>query len=358
MNAKVISNNCETDQRGNVEVALTFSPEQIHLQHTPFGTIIEGEGFDPYGEPGEPAFPACFIRVAIPTESKQVTLNVESRNVAVLSDKPVIVSPVFERRVGNGYLPPKPSGHCLDEKTTRALGNRKNNDSSAIPSKRMVSQPNFAAYEKQFQTPYPLATITSQTILAGSSIVAIRVMPVHYDTQGRLVLRTDMQITVRFGDLELRDSPDKERQRVIHVTPNSLDQHNHLIDSYKDSVINGNDLHRVPEGIGPFRIQVSYLILTDNNSWDPNRIAPLDAIGDLVSEFEKLAVWKRRKGLTARSRDGNPNRKRPLRRFHDRCARFTRGASEFSEVCAAQLGCAMVASGRRLQHHTGTLRGG
>src|SRR5205085_985258 len=47
-------------------------------------------------------------------------------------------------------------------------------------------------------------------------------------------------------------------------------------------------------------IQVSYLILTDNNSWDPNRIAPLDPIGDLASEFEKLAVWKRRKGLTAR----------------------------------------------------------
>ena len=42
------------------------------------------------------------------------------------------------------------------------------------------------------------------------------------------------------------------------------------------------------------------MIITDNQKWDPVTITPTAPVGDLVTTFQKLVNWKRRRGLTAR----------------------------------------------------------
>ena len=46
--------------------------------------------------------------------------------------------------------------------------------------------------------------------------------------------------------------------------------------------------------------EVDYLIITDNNEWDSASMTPGAAVGNMVAEFQKLANWKRQRGLRTR----------------------------------------------------------
>lgn len=303
MKTTLVSKDCDAPRTGPVEVAIAISPEQLRLRETPFGAQVDGEGYDPFGEPGGPAFPARFVRVVVPnTTSHAISLTVEASKVAVLSENPVVLAPLPDLQVGNGSQPKEPSSPCLEKDAVTRMKSRQETQGSAIPSKRAVTEPNLAEYRKRFEQPYPVAEITSITTLGESNVVAIRIMPVHYDGQGRLVVHTEIKLTIRAGEAP-NDSllfANPRARATIQAVPVSVDQHNHLVETFRDTVINPNALQRIPDFKVPILVQATCLIITDNNTWDAKRITPVDPVGDLVTEFEKLAAWKRLKGLTAR----------------------------------------------------------
>ena len=48
-------------------------------------------------------------------------------------------------------------------------------------------------------------------------------------------------------------------------------------------------------------LPAEYLVITDNRTWNPETIAPTGSVmGDMAPEFERLADWKRSRGLTTK----------------------------------------------------------
>jgi hypothetical protein len=90
---------------------------------------------------------------------------------------------------------------------------------------------------------------------------------------------------------------------------NSKSQAKRLIDLARSLVVNPDLVEDYSVLFSNLITNVDYLIITDNNRWDYRRreggqpfvpLGPIEGGGDLISVFNHLADWKRRRGLNAR----------------------------------------------------------
>ena len=141
-------------------------------------------------------------------------------------------------------------------------------------------------YAERESWPGPLAAVVGESPTAGVRLVRVRVSPVEWrPREEALVLHAalDVEVVYRGGG------------RIV--------AHN-----YGEAEVLAGLRHRVenPDAIAPARPvpprQISsapYLIVTDNHRWVPGLFAPDLPVGDMVSEFQRLADWKTKKGLKA-----------------------------------------------------------
>ena len=109
------------------------------------------------------------------------------------------------------------------------------------------------------------------------------------------MLQTQLEIAVALVALNEHDSARKKQIR-FHSRQQAL----RWTELTASRVINPSDVARFGDHLG-FIAHADYLIITSNNTWDATAIAPTgDGIDNVVAEFERLASWKRKKGLSAK----------------------------------------------------------
>lgn len=218
--------------------------------------------------PGDADLPYFVKLVALPRGAKVVDVRVRSRESQVVPDVPLVAwaqpgwpgqtppgEPPAERGAEPYYPPPPAIGPALD-------------------------------YAERESWPGPLAAVVGESPTAGIRLVRVRVSPVEWrPREEALVLHAalDVEVVYRGGG------------RIV--------AHN-----YGEAEVLAGLRHRVenPDAIAPARPvpprQISsapYLIVTDNHRWVPGLFAPGLPVGDMVSEFQRLADWKTKKGLKA-----------------------------------------------------------
>lgn len=218
--------------------------------------------------PGDADLPYFIKLVALPQGAQIVDVRARSRESQVVPDVPLVAwaQPAWPGQTAPGdppaepaadpYYPPRPAvGPALD-------------------------------YADRESWPGTLATVAGESPNAGIRLLRVRVTPVEWrPREETLVLHTALDVEVVFrggGPIVARSYGEAEalaglRRRVEN-----------------------------PEAIAPARPMpprqvdsAPYLIVTDDHRWVPNVFAPGAPVGDMVSEFQRLADWKTQKGLKA-----------------------------------------------------------
>jgi hypothetical protein len=149
-------------------------------------------------------------------------------------------------------------------------------------------------------------------------IASVIVRPVVISEEGIPVLRTEITVTI------IVDDENDERQVEVSKTYRQQQQQQQQHDKVTDAenvrftspaqaerwvaltrsrVINPAAVIDIGRNIGRYLGGAEYLIITDNQRWNSQTVQPAGALagsGDMVAEFERLAAWKRAKGLSAR----------------------------------------------------------
>jgi hypothetical protein len=148
-------------------------------------------------------------------------------------------------------------------------------------------------------------------------IASILVRPVVLSENGVLSLHTELTISIILEDTNKIEKESKLQQgqrkpedkiadgEAANARFTSPAQAQRWVELTRSWVINPAAVIDVGGIIGRYLGGAEYLIITDNQKWNAESIqptGPLDADGgtDMVAEFERLAAWKRAKGLSAR----------------------------------------------------------
>ena len=122
--------------------------------------------------------------------------------------------------------------------------------------------------------------------------MTLRLNPVQLLPDGHLEFSRVIEL-----DIILRPDPDsKPSERPEHIVSRAQAQRQialtRLTVANRDAVIDYSDLYPI------LNLGTDYLIITDNQYWDAATITPIGTVGgDLVAAFERLATWKRQRGL-------------------------------------------------------------
>ena len=101
-------------------------------------------------------------------------------------------------------------------------------------------------------------------------------------------------------DAYLRDvHPDELRPKPEPVVTSRIHARK-LADLARSEVINTDSIKDLGHYWPSFELPADYLIITDNQAWDADAITPGTAIPGMVAAFERLAVWKRSRGVSTK----------------------------------------------------------
>jgi Peptidase family C25 len=294
------------DRSGAVQVRATFEEDQLRVRETPFGLALELEGCTTFGLPGEPALPRTSIHVAVPEGMWPTGVEVEQERVVRLTDEPTPVMPVQPLRPGvaqhDGGRPPD------DDEDDFVV--------EPFPAPPLVP-PDPELYAQAAKDPRT-ARPTGLSQIGRTPIIRIELRPVRLTEAGLLELTTELELRVTYGPRpKERLSPEELKRLLEEKGVRDLDfdrleplpepktvsrgQARRNAELARSLVVNHELVHD-DWRIYPFLdLPAEYLIITDNQTWDANAIAPMGSVaGDMVAEFFRLADWKRSRGLTTK----------------------------------------------------------
>ncbi len=279
----------KVEQLGSDRQALSFSlhfdPESVRVVETPFGHVLDLPDGVADGEPGGPAIPVVVLEVALPPGARIANVAVEAEGVTVLL-KEGLVAPRQPAAPGVRRCPPP-------------LPLREDGLVRPWASPPFVP-PNPKLYDRAVALGMERAQITRVDDSGPQPIAALVVRPLTLDSRGQLTLARQLRVTVQLtppgDDARSGDAPSGASGF------SSGAQARRWTELVRSRVVNTKDVLDIGAG---FRWELfgsaEYLIITDNVAWSERPVARGAALdGDLVAEFERLAAWKRTKGLTAR----------------------------------------------------------
>ena len=294
------------DRRGVVQVRATFDEDQLRVRETPFGLALELEGCTTFGLPGEPALPRTSIHVAVPEGMWPTGVEVEQERVVRLTDEPAFVLPVQPLRPGVDYEQPPPR-HDEDDDDFEV---------EPFPAPPLVP-PDPELYAQAAKDPR-VARPTGLSQIGRTPIIRIELRPVRLTDAGLLELTTELELRVTYEPRPKERLPPEELKRLLEekdVRDLDFEQLEPLPEpkivsraqARRDAELAGS-LVVNPELVDdkwhhfvPLDLPAEYLIITDNQTWNSDTIAPTGTVmGDMVAEFTRLADWKRSRGLTAK----------------------------------------------------------
>ena len=255
-----------------------FSRNDINLLDTPSGLKIDLKGCKSKGQPGSPAFPGKIIRVALPKNTRALKVSETIERHASLTRSLQLVTCNQERQF-----------FYLDE----------NNE--VVSSDVAFHEPDKQIYESMMKNPVPVVKLLDTEWVDEIPMAVLEVIPVRYLKNGTIELAEIIQVSIEVEEfkrkiyvpLKIRKKRLRDLGKLYRMVANR-------------TVIEG--LNFVPEVTDFPEIElenpsinvpadIDYLIITDNQRWDAENITPGTGIGDLVSEFQRLANWKQQRGL-------------------------------------------------------------
>ena len=268
--------------RRTVDFTFNFDPKSIRVDATPFGLVVDLPDGRHDGTPGGPALPVITFEAALPPGTVAANVTFETgQSVSIAEGTPV--APL--QRAAPGV---RVCSHF----------DRLRDDGLVLPwPKPDLIPPDPELYKQAIALGRQTATITNIDVSGLQPIVAVMLRPLVLSERGELILHTTIRVALELVDRDAHaDDPGADAVRF-----SSHAQASRWVELSRSRVLNPADVIDVGGIIGHLISRAEYLIITDNQRWDAQTIRPIGpAGGDLEAEFERLAAWKRTKGLSAR----------------------------------------------------------
>ena len=283
--------------KGDLVLTVKFDPKSLKITETPFGVIFDLEDAHLVGEPGTPGFPMQLLRLALPPYSDVTDIKVTVIKKVNVTKKPVFVAPIQEPRPG---VPSKPGGKEAIKRSLFGKPRAEIEKPTYVREARGVTLPRLQEYQRILAEPASVVRIAAIEHRGVATVLGLEVSPVRQKKDGIIELATEIKVTLAYesttapkkgglfvGSRDFRQARTKsEARRFIAIL--------------KGEVLNPDWITDIGDLIPAVFAQYDYLIITDNQRWDSVTIAPTAPAGDLVTAFQKLVNWKKRRGVRAR----------------------------------------------------------
>ena len=286
-----IKGNPQRDE-GTIEVVVRYIKKALTLTETPFGQVLDLDDSFLSGEPGEPAFPVQQIRVALPPYSDVLDVEAEASNVREMTRVPVFIAPVQEMR------PAMPTRAKIKKSLYRELPPAVK-PPSYVADARGVTTPNLDTYRNVLSRPAPAATLVDIEHRGPATIAVLELRPVSQNPQGIIELASVIRVSLSYEPVARVRTGSFAGRRFFKKARSSFEEVN-IENLLKSDVINPDWIRDLGHLFPDFVEGCDYLVITDNSSWDADAISAGGSVTDLVSAFEKLVAWKKRRGLKTR----------------------------------------------------------
>ena len=298
MQAKTQSPN---EHERELRVAVSFDRADLKLEYSLIGVVVHLADCPTVGEPGSPALPNCVVRVALPPHTRLTNVEANAPESVRVNDEPLPIAPHQPLRPGS--LPPHDSNDGAPPyfRPDEEQRDYRPQQTDSRPDTRFVEPfptPRFVPANRNLYTEAtrrPIARLVETTSEGLTPVVSIDLNPVRLTPDGYLEFSPQI-------DLVLHYEPGDDRlQRPTPANIVSRAQAMRQVALTRRSVINPAF---VIDYVGLYPLiplNTDYLIVTDNQTWDSQTMTPTGSVsGDLISSFQKLAQWKRQRGLKAR----------------------------------------------------------
>ena len=288
------------------EQHLFFSRSDVEITNTTLGLKINLKTCKSINEPGKPDFPGKIIRVALPEHTRALKVTEEVVRSSKITQEFQMVTSTQE--LGFVYL---------DE----------NNE--AVSSENEYHLPDNDAYENALKTEKPIVELITTEWVDNIPMAIFKVVPIRYLINGTIDLAEIIKVTIQLEEYKhkspvpykIRKKRFRDQDKVHRLIANP-----HFIEkmAFAPKAPDMPEFAMAPASLS-IPDDVDYLIVTDNKKWNSETIAAGGNAGDMVSEFQRLADWKKQRGLRTH-----------IARIQDivdgEYGNFTQGARDLQEV--------------------------
>ncbi|MEP7306665.1 MAG: C25 family cysteine peptidase [Acidobacteriota bacterium] len=305
--------------RDAVRVTVSFDTQDLAIRRTPFGLVIDLASARSSGPVGGPAFPRRVFKVAVPSTQWPTGLSVENEHWVPVTQEPALIAPAQPLRPGindaAGSTLGNDTSHHIEASCRRARPNGPSEfpDPFQAPS---VVPPDTDLYEKELRAPRPLARALGIEQAGLTRIARIEINPVRFNPAGLLEFCTRFDVVLTTGDtmpLDDKQAAHKALQQRLgrEIDParmaplpdpviNSATHARRVTNIARSEVVNPDLVSDISHRWPAYELASEYLIVTDDRAWNETTITPGAAIPGIVAAFDKLAAWKRSRGISTR----------------------------------------------------------
>lgn len=306
---KIQVQNQSQEKRDAIHIEFSFAEQTPELVDTPYGVVVKLADCAATGELGGPALPSRVVRVALPPFTRATTVEGTAKESRLLSATSVMPAPLQAPRPGVI----EDAAHKLESPELMNAEVFSHKASSLLPPKAKpftnlpapaFIPPKEALYANEFRSPRPPVQLLRQEDVGLQPVALIQLNPIQLNADGLLVFHESIDLTVCFESLSTpaalaKPDAEGELRTPFWRTVPSRHHAQRLLDRLRAQVINGDWVWDFSQLFSD-TIQVEYLIITDDQSWDESNMVPTGHAGDLVANFERLIGWKQERGLKAR----------------------------------------------------------
>lgn len=284
-----------------LRVSFGFDRADLRLEYSLIGVIVHLEECVTAGEPGSPALPSRTVRIALPPHTRLTAVKAEAGEAVLLSGDILPIAPLQPTRAALGdtdYGRDAPPYGRPDEEQRDVPRDMRDPRQDEEPKAERFPTPPFVPADPELYaeaTRRPVSRILATADEGLNQVATIQLNPVRLNANGLLEFTSQIDVTLTFepaGDSQERRAPTTTHSRAQAMRQVALTR---LAVINPDRVLDYSDLFPY------FPIHADYLIITDNQTWNAQTMAPAGAAGgDLVASFERLAAWKRQRGIKAR----------------------------------------------------------
>jgi hypothetical protein len=300
-----------------VVTTVEMSPQEVDVRETPFGVVVAVPGLSVSGEPGAPALPRTLVRIGVPPGTWPTELEIEEGDWVTVAQGVVVPISAPQAALppkGRGKGDPHQTGHCAADCDCRDDEGARREDQGPLvegfgPPTPTVPDPE--AYRRAVEEPPPVATAVAVEPMPGLRAASVLLSPVRQTRDGTVRVCTTFRVSLTFSadpritdreesakllSEELGREIDPERLQLLPDGPTELTRFD--LDLVRERVVNPGIVDEIPVLVR--ELPSEYLIITDDRTWDADRMQPIGERPGLVEAFEQLAALKRARGISAR----------------------------------------------------------
>lgn len=283
--------------QGDLKLTVKYKSESLRIVESPFGMIFDLEDACLVGEPGTPGFPMQLLRLALPPHSDVTNFQVAITKKANVTQKPVFVAPIQEPRPGGGA---KPDGTEVIKRSWFRPQRAEIEKPAYVQVTHGVTLPRLEGYQRILVEPAPVVRIAAIEHRGVATVLTLEVSPVSQNKEGIVELMTEIKITLTYESTTAPKIGELYISNRDFRPARTASEARRLTTIVKSEVLNPGWVADISTLLPRASTQYDYLIITDNQQWDPGTMNPTVPVGDLVGTFQTLVNWKKRRGLRAR----------------------------------------------------------